>query len=68
MPNDTIRMTHHVGHCKTLICSGTQQTRDYSRYHLGRFDAEVKCLRLETVFPQDCQKAFELGVWPVKGN
>ena len=40
----------------------TLQAKDYSRYHLGRFGAEAKRLRHETVFPQDCQKAFELGV------
>ena len=29
---------------------------------LGRFAAEAKRIRHETVFPQDCQKAFDLGV------
>ena len=55
-------MKLYFGHCETLICDDTMQVNDYSRYHLGRFDAEAKRIRHETVFPQDCQKAFDLGV------
>ena len=54
-------MKLYFGHCETLLATDTMQVADYSRYHLGRFDAEAKRLRHETVFPQDCQKAFELG-------
>ncbi len=54
-------MRLYFGRCETLVCSDTLQVKDYSRYHLGRFDAEAKRLRHETVFPQDCQMAFELG-------
>lgn len=35
---------------------------NYRRYHLASWDGDAKRLRHETVFPQDCQKAFELGV------
>ena len=38
------------------------QVGDYSRYHLAGFDAEAKKIRHETVFPEDCRKAYELGV------
>ena len=55
-------MKRFFGHCETLISSDTLQAKDYGRYHLGRFDAEAKRQRHETVFPLDCQKAFELGV------
>ena len=55
-------MKHYFGHCETLLATDTLQAKDYSRYHLGMFDAEAKQLRHETVFPQDCQKAYELGV------
>ena len=55
-------MKRFFGHCETLISSDTLQAKDYSHYHLGRFDAEAKRQRHETVFPQDCQKAYELGV------
>ena len=55
-------MKHYFGHCETLLSTDTMQVKDYSRYHLGRFDAEAKRIRHETAFPQECQKAFELGV------
>ncbi len=55
-------MKRFFGHCETLLSTDTMQVKDYSRYHLGRFDAEAKRFRNETVFPQDCQKAFDLGV------
>ena len=55
-------MKHYFGHCETLLATDTLQAKDYSRYHLGMFDAKAKQLRHETVFPQDCQKAYELGV------
>ena len=55
-------MKLYFGHCETLLSTDTLQVKDYSRYHLAGFDGEAKQLRRETVFPQDCQKAFELGV------
>ena len=55
-------MKHYFVHCETLLATDTLQAKDYSRYHLGMFDAKAKQLRHETVFPQDCQKAYELGV------
>ena len=55
-------MNLYFGHCETLLSTDTLQVKDYSRYHLAGFDAEAKRLRHETVFPQDCRKAFELGV------
>ena len=55
-------MKHYFGHCETLLATDTLQAKDYSRYHLGMFDAASKQFRHKTVFPQDCQKAYELGV------
>ncbi len=55
-------MKQYFGSCETLLATDTLQVKDYSRYHLAGFDAEAKRLRHETVFPQDCQKAYELGV------
>ena len=55
-------MKLYFGHCETLLAADTMQVRDYSRYHLGMFDGDAKCLRHETVFPEDCRKAYELGV------
>ena len=55
-------MKQYFGHCETLLATDTLQAKDYSRYHLGMFDAKAKQLRHETVFPQECKKAYELGV------
>ena len=55
-------MKQYFGHCETLLSTDTLQVKDYSRYHLAGFDADAKYRRHETVFPQDCQKAYELGV------
>lgn len=54
-------MKLYFGHCETLLATDTLQVKDYSRYHLEGFDAESKYSRHETVFPQDCRKAFDLG-------
>jgi len=50
------------GHCETLYSTETLQVKDYSRYHIASMDGDARKVRHETVFPQDCQKAFELGV------
>ena len=54
-------MKLYFGHCETLLSTDTLQVKDYSRYQLAGFDGKAKQLRHETVFQQDCQKAFELG-------
>lgn len=50
-----------IGPCESLMSYDTLQFEDYSKYAAGMFDAEAKRRRHEEVFPQDCQKAFELG-------
>ena len=55
------------GHCEMLLSADTLQAKDYSRYHLAGFDAAAKQLRHETVFPQECRKAYELGVKLAEG-
>lgn len=45
----------------TVAAAETMQTQDYSKYHLGMFNAQQRYERREKVFPQDCQKAYELG-------
>ena len=49
------------GNCEILLSTDTMQVKDYSQYHLGMWDGDAKHRRHETVFAQDCQKAFELG-------
>jgi multimeric flavodoxin WrbA len=45
-----------------VLASETLQFDDYSAYASGMFDAEARRERHETVFPQDLQRAFDLGV------
>ena len=54
-------MKLYFGHCETLLATDTMQVRDYSRYHIGMFDGDAKRRRHETVFPEECRKAYELG-------
>lgn len=56
-----------VGPTKTLISSDTLQVKDYSRYNWTMFNPEAKKERHETVFPEDKQKAFDLGEQMVSG-
>lgn len=51
-----------VGPTKILISSDTLQVKDYSRYNWTMFNPDAKKERHETVFPEDKQKAFSLGV------
>jgi multimeric flavodoxin WrbA len=45
------------------ICSfDTYQFDEYSKYVSSRFDPEKKLQRHKEIFPQDCEKAFEMGV------
>jgi multimeric flavodoxin WrbA len=49
------------GHAESFMCYDTYQFEDYSKMVAGRFDVDHKEKRHREVFPQDCQKAFELG-------
>lgn len=50
-----------VGPTKTLIVGETMQVRNYGRYDWDIFDAEARRERHETVFPQELERARELG-------
>jgi multimeric flavodoxin WrbA len=49
------------GTSESLCCFDTLQFKDYTKVLATRFDAAHKALRRREIFPQDCQKAFELG-------
>ena len=54
--------TRFVGPTEYFVSGDTQQLKDYSKTDWPwYFDAEHKYKRHEEVFPQECQKAFELG-------
>ena len=57
-----------VGPTKVLVSGDTLQLKDYSKtdWPWSMFDPQAKQQRRETVFPDECRKAFELGAELVK--
>jgi hypothetical protein len=51
-----------IGPSEMLVVTETYQFDDYSKYASGMFDPKQRASRHETVFKEDCKKAFELGV------
>lgn len=49
------------GPSEWMACTDTYQFKDYSKVYAPRFDPATKAQRRQDVFPQDCQKAFEMG-------
>ncbi len=49
------------GNADIMYCHDTYQFKDYSAVEAERFDEALKRERKEKVFPQDLQKAFEMG-------
>jgi multimeric flavodoxin WrbA len=49
------------GASESLCSFDTYQFEDYSKVVADLFDIEEKAKRREVVFPQDCEKAFEMG-------
>ncbi|MBO5603786.1 MAG: flavodoxin family protein [Acidaminococcaceae bacterium] len=61
-------LTRLVGPTEVLISGDTLQLKDYSKldWPWTIFDPEAKMLRHETVFPEECKKAFAMGAALVK--
>ena len=49
------------GYSTYQLCMDTLQFEDYSKVVADRWDAAAKAKSREEQFPEDCQKAFELG-------
>jgi multimeric flavodoxin WrbA len=58
--NNARFLTRIFGSCETLCSFDTYQF-DYTKFVAGAFDAEKKAARRREVFPEDCEKAFQLG-------
>ena len=56
-------LSRFVGPTEILISGDTLQIRDYGKtdWPWTLFDPEAKKLRHETVFPEHCRRAFEMG-------
>lgn len=50
------------GHSETITAYDTYQFDDYDKYVSTGFDKGAKARRREEVFPDDCKKAFDMGV------
>jgi multimeric flavodoxin WrbA len=61
-------LERHFGACELLLSTDTLQFGDYNKYESERFDKEAKAKRHAEVFPQDCKRAFELGVRMATGQ
>jgi multimeric flavodoxin WrbA len=49
------------GAVESLLSFDTYQFEDYSKVVADRFDPQKKAKRREEVFPQDCEKALDMG-------
>ena len=56
-----------VGPTKVLVSGETLQVKDYSKFNWTIFDPEQRKQRRETVFPEECRKAFEAGAAMAEG-
>ena len=56
-------LSRFVGPTEIFVSGETLQMKDYSKtdWPWTMFDAEAKQIRHETVFPQECKRAYEMG-------
>ena len=47
---------------ESLFVTDTYQFSDYSKYLITMFDGDDKAKRRQEEFPNDCKKAFKMGV------
>lgn len=50
------------GECELMLSTDTMQYDDYDKYDSEAFDGNAKLKRHNKVFPEDCRRAFELGI------
>lgn len=58
--------TRIFGYSESFYSTDTYQFEDYSKYVTDSFDPEEKAKRRREIFPQDCQKVFEMGAKFIK--
>jgi len=55
------KMKYTFGASEYLVVTSTYQFDDYNKYAITIFDGEKRLKRRETVFVEDCKKAYALG-------
>jgi len=58
----------HFGACELLLSTDTLQYSDYDKFEAEMWDKAAKYKRHAEVFPEDCKRAFELGVRMASGK
>ena len=61
LEENTAALNRIMGYAESLYCYDTTQFDDFSKYNCDLFSEEQKKKTRETQFPQDMQKAFDLG-------
>jgi len=56
------------GACELLFSTDTLQYDDYDKYESAMFDKVAKSKRHAEIFPEDCKRAFELGIRMASGK
>jgi multimeric flavodoxin WrbA len=56
------------GNSESQLCFDTYQFDDYSKVDQDRFDVAEKAARRKEHFPNDCQRAFEMGIRIANGG
>src|SRR5665647_1743077 len=55
-------MERSFGEAESLFVTDTYQFDDYSKYESSRFNVEEKAKRRREEFPNDCKRAYDMGV------
>lgn len=58
---DAARFQRFLGDTETLNAFNAWQFDDYAKYASSGFDPVKKKAYLETEFPKECERAFEMG-------
>ncbi len=58
----------HFGPCELLLSTDTLQYSDYDKFESEMWDKAAKYKRHAEIFPEDCKRAFELGVRLASGK
>lgn len=56
------RLGRIFGSSEALYVTDTYQFKDYSKYNITAFSEELKAKRRTEEFPNDCEKAYDMGV------
>lgn len=57
-----VLLERFLGPSRTVLSTETLQVHDYDKYGIKMFEESERKSRRDTMFPLDCQKAFDIGV------